>query len=131
MTEPTQPFDTMAGAAGGTAEEATVPLADVTPGAAGGGTDGATNDAPVSLRPRVRWAGIVWGLVFLVLAVVGIRFSTEPGLFDDLAAWLQHVEVGAAVGYGLLAIGALALVTGLVGLLRRAQRALAARRAGS
>lgn len=80
------------------------------------------------LRARTRWAGIVWGLVFAGLAAAGLWLTASDGRADDLAAWISGLDVATAVGYGLVAVGALVLVTGLVGLLRRAQRAVAARR---
>ncbi|RLK47886.1 hypothetical protein [Microbacterium telephonicum] len=83
------------------------------------------------LRARTRWAGIVWGLVFAGLAAAGLWLTASDGRADDLAAWISGLDVATAVGYGLLAVGALVLVTGLVGLLRRAQRAIAARSTGA
>lgn len=77
-------------------------------------------------RPRTRWAGIVWGLVFAALAITGLTLATSPDP-EALATWVQNVEVSALIGYGLLAFGALLLVIGLVGLLRRAQRAASRR----
>jgi hypothetical protein len=74
-------------------------------------------------RPRTRWAAIVWGAVFMALAAAGIGLASAPERLDDVAVWLLQVEPGAAVAYGLLAVGGLVLVIGLAGLLRRAQRA--------
>lgn len=89
----------------------------------------ATESSPASaLRPRTRWAGIVWGLAFAVLAGCGIWLGSGEGRVDDLVAWVRTLSATTAIGYGVLAIGALLLVTGVVGLLRRAQRAVAARR---
>lgn len=85
-------------------------------------------DAAASLpRPRTRWAGIVWGLVFVALAAAGIWASSDPDRLDGLAPWLGTLDPGAAVAYGLLVIGVLLLVGGLVGLLRRAQIAASRR----
>lgn len=78
-------------------------------------------------RPRTRWAGIVWGAVFVALALAGIALTSHGGAFDDMAGWLLDIQLGAAIGYGLLAVGALVLIVGLVGLLRHAQVALARR----
>jgi hypothetical protein len=80
--------------------------------------------------PRTRWGGIVWGLAFAALAVGGIWLASGAGRVDALAAWMRQLPTGTAVGYGILAIGGLLLVVGMVGLLRRAQRALAERRSG-
>lgn len=86
-------------------------------------SEAATETAP-PLRARIRWAGIVWGLVLAAVAWAGIWLTSAPDRVDELSAWLRGIDTVTAVAYGLLALGALALVTGLVGLLRRAQRAL-------
>ncbi|PZU49127.1 MAG: hypothetical protein DI566_02100 [Microbacterium sp.] len=79
--------------------------------------------------PRTRWAGIVWGLVFAAVAVAGVSLTASETAVDELVAWVTDLSVATAIGWAVLAIGGLLLVTGLVGLLRRAQRALAARSA--
>lgn len=88
----------------------------------------ASTPAPASpLRPRTRWAGIVWGAVFAALAFAGISLTSRPASLDDVATGLLTISVGAVVGYALLAVGALVLIIGLVGLLRHAQVALTRR----
>lgn len=99
-----------------------VPAADPAPPAA------PLADAP---RPRTRWAGIVWGLAFALLALAGIWLATGEGRIDDLVTWVRELSPATAVGYGVVVIGSVLLVTGLVGLLRRAQRGSASRRADS
>jgi len=89
------------------------------------------SDAPSTSAgpgPRTRWAGIVWGLVLGALAAAGIWLAAGEGRIDDLVAWTQTLTSAMVVGYAVLAIGALVLVLGLVGLLRRAQRTVAAGR---
>lgn len=83
--------------------------------------------AAPALRPRTRWAGIVWGLVLAAVAAAGIWLASADGRIAELSAWVQELTPATAVGYGILIIGGLLLVTGLVGLLRRAQRAVASR----
>lgn len=78
--------------------------------------------------PRTRWAGIIWGTVFLALALAGLWFASDDTRLDDAAGWARDLGVGEAIGIGLLALGALIVIVGLVGLLRRAQLALARRR---
>ncbi len=90
---------------------------------------GSEPESAPSPRPRTRWAGIVWGLVFAGLAVAGIWLSSANDRLDDLIDGVQDLDLGTTIGYGLLVVGALALITGLVALLRRAQLTLAARRA--
>lgn len=77
-----------------------------------------------ALRARTRWAAIVWGLVLAGLAWAGIWLTSVPDRVDELVTWLRGIDTATAVAYGLLALGALVLVTGVVGLLRRAQRAI-------
>ncbi|ALJ19155.1 hypothetical protein [Microbacterium sp. No. 7] len=90
--------------------------------------DGAAPATELS-RPRTRWAAIIWGLVFAVLAAAGLALANAPRPIDRLSEWVQQVEPVSLTAYGLLVVGGLVLVTGLVGLARRAQKHLAARRA--
>lgn len=77
--------------------------------------------------PRTRWAAIVWGLVLGVLALAGVWLTADPERLDAALTWAGELDAGAAVAYGLLAIGALLLIGGLAGLLRRAQVAASRR----
>lgn len=84
------------------------------------------NTAPESTpRPRIRWAGIVWGLVLAAVATTGLAVTWGPTRLDDLTAFVPQLTATTVVAAVLMTLGALALVTGLVGLLRRAQRAAA------
>lgn len=103
-------------------------LGDAAPTLAAEPALAAAEPSAPTLRPRTRWAGIVWGLAFAVLAGCGIWLASGEGRVDDLVAWVRTLSATTAIGYGVLAIGALLLVTGVVGLMRRAQRAVAARR---
>lgn len=79
--------------------------------------------------PRTRWAAIVWGLVFTALAAAGIVLTANAENFDGLLSWIAGMDAATAIGYGVLTVGILVLVVGVVGLLRRAQKGLTARRA--
>lgn len=81
-----------------------------------------------TLRARTRWAGIVWGVVLATLAIGGVWLASGEARIDDLVVWVSGLSPTTAIGLGVLAVGALILVTGLVGLLRRAQRAVAGRK---
>jgi len=83
---------------------------------------------PAATRPRTRWAGVVWGLVFAALAVTAIQLIASPERFDEAIEWLATLTPPAITAYALLTIGALVLIAGLVGLLRRAQVLVASRR---
>lgn len=82
-------------------------------------------------RPRTRWAGIVWGLVLAAIAAAGVWLLTDPARQAVATAWMLSLTPAAAVAYAVLAVGAFALVAGIVGLARRAQRGVDRRRAAS
>ncbi|GAB2703408.1 uncharacterized membrane protein YcjF (UPF0283 family) [Microbacterium marinum] len=73
-------------------------------------------------RARVRWAGIVWGLVLLTCAAGGLWLVSGADAIEAVQDWLFELQPSAAIAYVLLVIGAFVLVCGLIGLLRRAQR---------
>ncbi|MBD3942708.1 hypothetical protein IF188_13480 [Microbacterium sp. NEAU-LLC] len=81
--------------------------------------------------PRVRWAGIVWGLVLATIAGLALWLLTDAARQAAVTHWLLNLTPAAAVAYAVLVIGAFALIAGLVGLVRRAQRAGERRRAAS
>lgn len=78
--------------------------------------------------PRVRWAGIVWGLFFAVVAGLGLWMIVDPRQRAGLGDWLATLTPGALIASAVLAAGVLVLLTGAAGLLRRAQSGLARRR---
>ena len=84
--------------------------------------------AASSHGPRTRWAAIVWGLVFAALASGALYVVLSPQHRLELIEWVTGLQPTTLALYGALAIGVIVLLFGLVGLLRRAQRALAARR---
>ena len=86
--------------------------------------------APV-IGPRTRWAAIVWGLVFAALASGALYVVLSPEHRLELIEWVTSLEPATLALYGALAIGVIVLLFGLVGLLRRAQRAIAARRSSA
>ncbi|MDT0158314.1 hypothetical protein Q9R19_11810 [Microbacterium sp. ARD32] len=77
--------------------------------------------------PRTRWAAIVWGLCFAAIAWFGIWMLSGADRRDCVTDWFATLNPGTITAFVLLAVGALVLITGLVGLLRRAQRALVQR----
>jgi len=82
-------------------------------------------------RPRVRWAGIVWGVAFAAAAAGGVVLTRSPEAYGTLVGWVAAPSIPALVAAALLTVGALILIAGVVGLLRRGQRLLSARRAAS
>lgn len=100
------------------------------------GAQGATEAvaATASVRPsgpRTRWAGIIWGLVLAAIAAFGLWILTDADRHAGFTARLLELTPAAVVAYSVLVIGAFALIAGLVGLVRRAQRAGERRRAAS
>ena len=75
-----------------------------------------------SSGPVIRWAAIVWGLAFAALAAALLWVVTDPTRRDDVSAWLETLTPGTFVLYGALVLGALLLVAGLAGILRRTTR---------
>ena len=82
-------------------------------------------------RPRTHWAGIVWGLVLAAIAAAALSILADPARQEVALEWLLHLTPAAAVAYSVLVIGAFALIAGIVGLARRAQRGLERRREAS
>ncbi len=80
-------------------------------------------DTP-ALTARIRWAGIVWGLFFSALSVAALWIVGSAERRDDVAEWYSQLTGPTVAGVAVLALGALLLVAGLVGLLRRAQKSL-------
>jgi hypothetical protein len=74
--------------------------------------------------PRTRWGAIVWGALFAAIAGIGIWMLGSAARRDGITDWLASLTPGMITALGLLLAGLLALVTGLVGLIRHAQRRL-------
>ena len=77
--------------------------------------------------PRVRWAGIVWGLILAAAAAAGLWVLVDPGrraAISDGVLTLDPTQVnpGTAVGFALLAVGVIVLICGGLALIRRMQR---------
>ncbi|WP_235008297.1 hypothetical protein [Microbacterium timonense] len=81
--------------------------------------------------PRVRWAGIVWGLVFALIAAGALWLLVDPARQAALSTWLIGLTPASALAVVALVVGGFALIAGLVGIARRAQRGLERRRAAS
>jgi len=74
--------------------------------------------------PRIRWAGIVWGLVFAAIAVVSLWVLAAASRREAIAAWAkalspESVSPGVLLGVLVLGLGALLIVVGGIALLRR------------
>lgn len=105
----------------------TVPLADDSDDAEAAVLSPADFTA-AGMGPRTRWAAIVWGLLFAVIAAGTLAVVLVPERRLDLARWFTTLEPAAIGLYAALAVGTIVLLASLVGILRRAQRKLAQRR---
>ena len=75
--------------------------------------------APAPTAPRIRWAAIVWGLLFAGIASALLWVVTDVGNRDAASIWLKTVSPATLVLVILLVVGGLLLVAGLASLLRR------------
>lgn len=85
------------------------PAASVAPGAR----------EPEQLGPRIRWAGIVWGLVFAGLAAAVLWIVLDPARMELVADWWATLTPGGLILTVLIVLGGLLLVAGLSSLGRR------------
>jgi hypothetical protein len=90
---------------------------------------GATAAGSAPTAPRVRWAGIVWGLVLAAIAATGVWILTDAQRRTAITTFMLDLTPAAAIAYVVLVVGGFALVAGIVGLARRAQRGIERRRA--
>ncbi|MFT4233397.1 MAG: hypothetical protein QM607_00075 [Microbacterium sp.] len=76
-------------------------------------------------RPRVRWAAIVWGVVFAAVAVAGLWFVLDPERYaaftEAVLAWALAADAVTIAVVVILVIGAAVLLAGLAAGLRRLQ----------
>lgn len=99
----------------------TVPMPELPDLADDDASPGTPADAHLP-APRTRWAAIIWGAFFVIVAWTGIWMLGDPGRRDGATDWFASLDPGMLTASALLVAGVLVLVTGLVGLLRRAQR---------
>jgi hypothetical protein len=76
--------------------------------------------------PRTRWAAIIWGLLFAAIATTALWMIADDDRRDAVADGLVALTPTTIVTILLLTVGVLLLVGGAAGLIRRAQRKLAA-----
>ncbi len=73
-------------------------------------------------RPTVRWGALVWSLLFAAMAAATLWFL-DPERREAAAAWYRAPDPLTAVLFALVALGALIAIFGIIGLLRRGERA--------
>ncbi|MDR5701261.1 hypothetical protein [Agromyces aerolatus] len=114
------------GRAGYAAPEASAPRPDaqagLTPPPAPSTPAPAPAAAPVAaepaLRARVRWAGIIWGLVFAVTAISMLWVLADPERREAVGLWWAGLTPAGLGLTALIVAGGLLLIGGLTGLAR-------------
>jgi hypothetical protein len=94
--------------------------------ASSNGTAFSNGTAPVASalpRPTVRWGAIVWSLLFAALAGTSLWLMLDPERREATGEWLATLSPLAAALYGLVALGVILALFGIVGLIRRGERA--------
>lgn len=74
--------------------------------------------------PRIRWAAIIWGLLFAGIAATALWMLSDADRRATVADGVLSLTPTTIVTMILLTIGVLLLVTGAAGLVRRVQRKL-------
>lgn len=78
--------------------------------------------APIAAAPpRTRWAAIIWGIVFAVIAVSMIGLLIDDGRSAGVSDWILSLTPASITAMVLLALGGIVLICGAIGLIRRAQ----------
>lgn len=77
--------------------------------------------------PRIRWAGIVWGIVFALIAAVSLWVLAAASRREAIRDWVltlspDTVSPGVVAGVLVLVVGGLLLIVGGIALLRRLSR---------
>ena len=118
----TTPFDSTVGGADGT----TAVVPDwVTAGQAPAGDAPAirADSAETVERPTIRWGALVWSLLFGATAGFTLWVLVDPTRRLAVGEWLATLNPLAAGLYGLVGLGVILALFGIVGLIRRGERA--------
>lgn len=78
--------------------------------------------------PRTRWAGIIWGALFVAVAVFALWTVIDVSARAAVADWWFALTTVSSLAYVALALGAVSVVCAVVGLIGRAQRQRETRR---
>ncbi len=97
-------------------------IVDPAPEEAGAPADEAGATDP---RPRIRFAGIAWGVVFATAALVLLGVVTDPARRAAAADWLGTLEGDTAAIILALVLGAVLVLGALLATVRRLQRSRA------
>lgn len=73
--------------------------------------------------PTVRWGALVWALIFGGTAALTLWILVDPARRLAADAWIAGLNPLAAWLYALIAVGVIVALFGIVGLIRRGERA--------
>lgn len=79
-------------------------------------------ERPVRTAPRVRWAGIIWGLVFAAAGWFAVWTLLAENRRAAFSNWILSLDDGGWAVVGALGLGALLLIIGLSQGLKAATR---------
>jgi hypothetical protein len=86
--------------------------------------DAAPAPAPAPIEsPTIRWGALVWALLFLAIAGTTMWLLVSPERRDAVGDWLGSVHPLVLVLSGVIAVGVVIALFGIVGLIRRGERA--------
>lgn len=74
-------------------------------------------------RPTVRWGALVWALIFGGTAALTLWILVDPARRLAADAWIAGLNPLAAWLSALIAVGVIVALFGVVGLIRRGERA--------
>jgi hypothetical protein len=74
-------------------------------------------------RPTIRWGALVWSLLFGAAAGFILWVLVDPARRLAVGDWLATLNPLAAGLYALVAVGVILALFGIVGLIRRGERA--------
>ncbi|MDQ0894707.1 hypothetical protein [Agromyces ramosus] len=79
--------------------------------------------ASAHARPTVRWGALVWSLLFGALAGTALWIMLDPDRREATGEWLTTLSPLAAALYAVVVLGIIVALFGIVGLIRRGERA--------
>jgi hypothetical protein len=86
-------------------------------------SNGTNTAASTHPRPTVRWGALVWSLLFGALAGAALWLMLDADRREATGEWLATLSPLAAALYAVVALGVVLALFGIVGLIRRGERA--------
>lgn len=73
-------------------------------------------------RPKIRWGGVVWGIILLAVSGFVLFTISSPANQYAFSYWLAHLTPGSGWTLAVVAVGAIILILALLAAVRSAQR---------